>query len=593
MEVTSRDPRRDAGDHRTVVGDDRPGRARSGEKGGQKEAGGGCAPPDFSGSAGFRGQIRASSERADGAAGVARRWPRMPRGFPRAEGARGSRASRGRPCARRRGRATGRPTSARSPSRSSALWRTNSSAKRRSPFSTRSSPTTMQLSSRAPRARPCALSVSYSDEKPERASRREVRGVGLGREDDRDRLPSDGRVREVDRVRHAQVARGADLELPAARLGDGEDARRGERDGERVLRDEARGLERVEPGERAAVEDGHFGAVELHEDVVEARAHSRRKEVLHRRHVAAALTERSSRGRSAPPPRRRPERRRRRRTGRRRSPWSATGRMQDDLDVAARVQPDSGQPDSPGEGVLRAHSGTGFARWMPRRMARFFSGFRRIAASCRRRGVWQKPLTCGFSVTPRPRRPFVQNGGCYPRRVRRQPCSRLLKRSTIRTFSPCSARNGGRRRRPSTRSIPRAARFRLKAQFGFGRTDRLAERLGRNDTLVNYLYEHREPTFVNNVNLAGKLTDVMVQATSTRMLLAPLYLDGRIMGLVDVREKAGRQRFSQDDITRDLRPPAPLRDRTAPHRGRARRSQRDPLRAGAPDRAAARPRRPP
>src|SRR5271169_7002704 len=40
----------------------------------------------------------------------------------------------------------------------------------------------------------------------------------------------------------------------------------------------------------------------------------------------------------------------------------------------------------------------------------------------------------------------------------------------------------------------------------------------------------------------------MVQATSTRMLLAPLYLDGRIMGLVDVREKAGRQGFSQDDV---------------------------------------------
>ncbi|MGZ5428038.1 MAG: hypothetical protein ACXWFS_03435, partial [Thermoanaerobaculia bacterium] len=95
---------------------------------------------------------------------------------------------------------------------------------------------------------------------------------------------------------------------------------------------------------------------------------------------------------------------------------------------------------------------------------------------------------------------------------------------------------------------PASGTFRLKAQFGFGRTDHLAERLGRNDALVNHLYEHREPTFVNNVNLAGKLTDLMVRATSTRMLLAPLYLDGRIMGLVDVREKAGRQDFSQDDV---------------------------------------------
>jgi len=110
----------------------------------------------------------------------------------------------------------------------------------------------------------------------------------------------------------------------------------------------------------------------------------------------------------------------------------------------------------------------------------------------------------------------------------------------------------GQKWRPSKAAFytldPASGTFRLKAQFGFGRTDHLAERLGRNDTVVNHLYEHREPTFVNNVNLAGKLTDVMVQATSTRMLLAPLYLDGRIMGLVDVREKAGRQSFSQDDV---------------------------------------------
>jgi HD domain/GAF domain len=95
---------------------------------------------------------------------------------------------------------------------------------------------------------------------------------------------------------------------------------------------------------------------------------------------------------------------------------------------------------------------------------------------------------------------------------------------------------------------PSSATFRLKAQFGFSRTDRLAENLGRNDGLVTQIYERREPIYVNNVNQAGRLADAMIQATSTRMLLAPVYLDGRIMGLVDVREKAGRQPFSPDDV---------------------------------------------
>ncbi len=90
--------------------------------------------------------------------------------------------------------------------------------------------------------------------------------------------------------------------------------------------------------------------------------------------------------------------------------------------------------------------------------------------------------------------------------------------------------------------------FRLKAQFGFSRTDHLTEWLGRNDALVNHLYEHREPTYFNSVAHAGKLADLMMQATSTRMLLAPLYLEGRAMGIVDARDKADRRAFTQEDV---------------------------------------------
>jgi len=95
---------------------------------------------------------------------------------------------------------------------------------------------------------------------------------------------------------------------------------------------------------------------------------------------------------------------------------------------------------------------------------------------------------------------------------------------------------------------PAGAVYRLKAQFGFSRGDHLPERLGRNEPIVNQIFEHREPTFINNVKLAGKLADAMAQATTTRMLLAPLYLDGRIVGLVDVRDKAGRLPFAHDDV---------------------------------------------
>lgn len=93
-----------------------------------------------------------------------------------------------------------------------------------------------------------------------------------------------------------------------------------------------------------------------------------------------------------------------------------------------------------------------------------------------------------------------------------------------------------------------SSKFRLKAQLGFGRTDHLADRLGHSEPLVDYLYEHRRPAYFNSASLAGKLADLMAQAASTRMLLAPLYLDGQAVGIVDVREKAGRQAFSEEDV---------------------------------------------
>ena len=129
--------------------------------------------------------------------------------------------------------------------------------------------------------------------------------------------------------------------------------------------------------------------------------------MLDRRHVAAALAER----------RRVVEAPRRLGDGRdegvdvgpveddRRGP---RGRMQDDPDVAARVQADSGEPDAPDEGVLGAHSGRDLHGGCHGGGA-LFQGISADRGLLRRRGVWQKPLTCGISATSPAPGPFVQN----------------------------------------------------------------------------------------------------------------------------------------------------------------------------------------
>ncbi len=90
--------------------------------------------------------------------------------------------------------------------------------------------------------------------------------------------------------------------------------------------------------------------------------------------------------------------------------------------------------------------------------------------------------------------------------------------------------------------------FRLKTQFGFSRTDRILERFGRMEPLATHVYEHREPFFINSLRQAGKLTDILEGASTTKLLTSPIYLDGRIIGIVDVRDKAGRLPFTHEDV---------------------------------------------
>lgn len=89
--------------------------------------------------------------------------------------------------------------------------------------------------------------------------------------------------------------------------------------------------------------------------------------------------------------------------------------------------------------------------------------------------------------------------------------------------------------------------FRLATSYGFSRTDRVPEVHRRGDPLPTFVFEHREPHLVNDVRQAGKLAELMESASSTRILTAPLYIDGRIVGILDVRDKASREPFVGDD----------------------------------------------
>lgn len=90
--------------------------------------------------------------------------------------------------------------------------------------------------------------------------------------------------------------------------------------------------------------------------------------------------------------------------------------------------------------------------------------------------------------------------------------------------------------------------FRLASQYGFGRADKLPERLQRTDVLVTFIFERREPWYANDPRSAGKLSDYMEAEACARLLTAPLYVDGRIVGILLARDKAGMEPFGPEDI---------------------------------------------
>ena len=89
--------------------------------------------------------------------------------------------------------------------------------------------------------------------------------------------------------------------------------------------------------------------------------------------------------------------------------------------------------------------------------------------------------------------------------------------------------------------------FRLAAQYGFSRGDRLSDRFQRNDALPTTIFEHREPRMINDIRQAGRLANLMEGSSSARLMTAPLYVAGRIVGFLDIRDKAGREPFVADD----------------------------------------------
>lgn len=91
-----------------------------------------------------------------------------------------------------------------------------------------------------------------------------------------------------------------------------------------------------------------------------------------------------------------------------------------------------------------------------------------------------------------------------------------------------------------------SSRFELVTQFGFKSGVRDAADF--NDPLVDRCGRGRNAFFVNGMAAEPRFSELMFEAGTDRLLAAPLYARGKLIGIIDMRDKAGKLPFESTDV---------------------------------------------
>jgi hypothetical protein len=91
-----------------------------------------------------------------------------------------------------------------------------------------------------------------------------------------------------------------------------------------------------------------------------------------------------------------------------------------------------------------------------------------------------------------------------------------------------------------------SARFELITEFGFrGAVRQTAD---RNDPVADRCGRGRSAFFINGIGAEPRFSEILYEASTDRLLAAPIYFRGSLVGFVDMRDKAGKQPFDNSDL---------------------------------------------
>src|SRR6185503_2980069 len=92
------------------------------------------------------------------------------------------------------------------------------------------------------------------------------------------------------------------------------------------------------------------------------------------------------------------------------------------------------------------------------------------------------------------------------------------------------------------------SRFELVTEYGFRGGARNAADF--NDPIVDRCGRGRTPFYVNGLAVEPRFSQILFEASTDRLLAAPMYSRGKLIGFIDMRDKAGKALFENDDIAK-------------------------------------------
>jgi len=94
-------------------------------------------------------------------------------------------------------------------------------------------------------------------------------------------------------------------------------------------------------------------------------------------------------------------------------------------------------------------------------------------------------------------------------------------------------------------------RFELVTQYGF--RGGLAENADKDHPLIDRCGRGRTSFFVNGLTIEPRFSEMLYEAATDRLLAAPVYLRGQLVGVIDMRDKSAKALFEQTDLPKAQR----------------------------------------